>query len=76
MFGVQQIFEAAPALQTVLRAVGGVYLLYLAWGLFRSLRRGGNTSDVASGSRAARDREPPPAGIATKTWRPTIGAAC
>lgn len=67
VFGVQQIFEAVPALQTVLRAVGGIYLLYLAWGLFRSLRRD-DTSDLASGSRAARDREAgvPPAGIATE----------
>ena len=39
VFGVQQIFEAAPALQTALRAVGGVYLLYLAWGLFGSVRQ-------------------------------------
>lgn len=37
VFGVQQIFETAPALQTVLRAVGGAYLLYLAWGLFKSV---------------------------------------
>ena len=39
VFGVQHIFEAAPALQTALRAVGGVYLLYLAWGLFGSIRQ-------------------------------------
>ena len=29
VFGVQKIFDAAPALQTGLRAVGGLYLLYL-----------------------------------------------
>ena len=37
VFGVQKIFEAAPALQTGLRAVGGLYLLYLAFSLFRSM---------------------------------------
>lgn len=53
VFGVQQIFDAAPALQTALRAIGGVYLLYLAWGLFRSLRRN-VASDVATeGSQVA-----------------------
>ena len=37
VFGVQKIFDAAPALQTGLRAVGGMYLLYLAFSLFRSM---------------------------------------
>lgn len=37
VFGVQKIFDAAPALQTGLRAVGGLYLLYLAYSLFRSM---------------------------------------
>lgn len=37
VFGVQKIFDAAPALQTGLRAVGGLYLLYLAFALFRSM---------------------------------------
>jgi threonine efflux protein len=37
VFGVQKVFDAAPALQTGLRAVGGLYLLYLAFSLFRSL---------------------------------------
>ena len=37
VFGVQKIFDAAPALQTGLRAVGGLYLLYLAFSLFRSM---------------------------------------
>ena len=36
VFGVQKVFEAAPAVQTGLRAVGGLYLLYLAFSLFRS----------------------------------------
>ncbi len=63
VFGVQQIFDAAPALQTLLRAVGGCYLLYLAWGLLGSLwsdRNGrkiddadpdGASSDTTAGSR-------------------------
>lgn len=37
VFGVQKIFDAAPALQTGLRAVGGLYLLYLGFSLFRSM---------------------------------------
>ena len=37
VFGVQKIFDAAPALQTGLRAVGGLYLLYLAFSLFHSM---------------------------------------
>ncbi len=37
VFGVQRIFDALPALQTGLRAVGGLYLLYLAFSLFRSM---------------------------------------
>ena len=37
VFGVQKIFDAAPALQTGLRVVGGLYLLYLAFSLFRSM---------------------------------------
>ncbi len=53
VFGVQQIFEAAPALQTALRAVGGVYLLYLAWGLFGSVRQ----RDQGSPAARSRDRE-------------------
>ena len=53
VFGVQQIFEAAPALQTALRAVGGVYLLYLAWGLFGSIRQ----RDQGSPAARSRDRE-------------------
>jgi threonine/homoserine/homoserine lactone efflux protein len=37
VFGVQKIFDAAPMLQTSLRLAGGIYLLYLAYGLLRSL---------------------------------------
>ena len=37
VFGVQQVFAAAPTLQTALRFVGGVYLLYLAYGLLRTV---------------------------------------
>ncbi len=36
VFGVQQIFAAVPPLQLALKAVGGAYLLYLAFGMFRS----------------------------------------
>ena len=37
VFGVQKIFDAVPTLQNGLRAVGGLYLLYLAFSLFRSM---------------------------------------
>lgn len=37
VFGVQQVFAAVPALQLALKAIGGAYLLYLAFGMFRSL---------------------------------------
>lgn len=37
VFGVQKIFDAIPMLQTTLRVAGGVYLLYLAFGLLRAL---------------------------------------
>jgi threonine/homoserine/homoserine lactone efflux protein len=37
VFGVQKIFDALPMLQTALRLAGGVYLLYLAFALLRSL---------------------------------------
>ncbi|MBL8309723.1 MAG: LysE family transporter [Burkholderiales bacterium] len=47
VFGVQQMFDAVPMLQTALRAIGGAYLLYLAWGLFGSLRRD-ESSDVTA----------------------------
>ena len=51
VFGVQKIFDAAPALQTGLRAVGGLYLLYLAFSLFRSMwvdrKTALDTSEVA-----------------------------
>lgn len=48
VFGVQRIFEAAPMLQTGLRVAGGLYLLYLAFGLLRSVwvDRNGTASAV------------------------------
>lgn len=58
VFGIQQIFAALPALQVVLKAVGGAYLLYLALGLFRTLwaarsARGGRETDAANVTSAA-----------------------
>ena len=50
VFGVQQIFAAVPALQFALKVVGGAYLLYLAFGMFRMLwlsRVGVNANAVA-----------------------------
>ncbi len=54
VFGVQKIFDAAPALQTGLRAVGGLYLLYLAFSLFRSMWADRNTArDTSEAAEAA-----------------------
>ena len=54
VFGVQQIFAALPTLQLALKVVGGAYLLYLAFGMFRTFwitRSGANAvSDVATQS--------------------------
>ena len=50
VFGVQKIFDAAPMLQTSLRVAGGVYLLYLAYGLLRSFwvdRKGASNPAIA-----------------------------
>jgi threonine efflux protein len=54
VFGVQQIFAAVPTLQLALKAVGGAYLLYLAFGMFRALwiARGASAS-TAVDSKAA-----------------------
>jgi threonine efflux protein len=53
VFGVHKIFETAPALQTALRIIGGLYLLYLAQGLLRSVwtdRATAKQNDVKSDS--------------------------
>lgn len=47
VFGVQKIFDAVPLLQTGLRVAGGVYLLYLAYGLLRSVRTDRKASATA-----------------------------
>jgi threonine/homoserine/homoserine lactone efflux protein len=35
LFGLNLVFQAAPALLWALKIVGGLYLLYLAWGMWR-----------------------------------------
>lgn len=62
VFGVQHIFEVVPILQSALRAIGGAYLLYLAWGLFGSLRRGEPGDVAAAGRSVARSGDVPGAG--------------
>ena len=61
VFGVQKIFDAAPALQTGLRAVGGLYLLYLAFALFRSMwvdrKTARDTSEAVEAAEAIAARE-------------------
>lgn len=43
--GVGAVFSAQPALRVAAQFAGGLYLLYLAWGLWRS---GGNTPDASN----------------------------
>jgi len=66
VFGVQRIFDAAPLLQTGLRVAGGVYLLYLAHGLLRSLwvdrKSSTATSAVADDDRNTEARATPERG--------------
>ncbi len=35
LFGLNLVFQAAPAVLWTLKIVGGLYLIYLAWGLWR-----------------------------------------
>ncbi len=56
VFGMKSIFDAAPVLQTALRLVGGLYLLYLAWGLMREAWNGRVTSTGNSNDANAIDR--------------------
>jgi len=76
VFGVQQIFDAAPALQTALRAIGGVYLLYLAWGLFSSLRRAETNEALLARRPAAGSPDPvAPGGAPSAPSRATVISA-
>lgn len=36
LFGLALVFQAAPALLWTLKIAGGIYLLYMAWGMWRS----------------------------------------
>jgi threonine/homoserine/homoserine lactone efflux protein len=36
LFGLNLVFQAAPALLWALKIIGGLYLIYLAWGMWRS----------------------------------------
>jgi threonine/homoserine/homoserine lactone efflux protein len=35
LFGLAIVFQAAPALLWALKIIGGIYLLYMAWGMWR-----------------------------------------
>lgn len=39
LFGLAVVFQVAPALLTALKLVGGAYLLWMAWGLWRGADR-------------------------------------
>lgn len=36
LFGLNLVFQAAPALLWALKVLGGLYLIYMAWGMWRS----------------------------------------
>ncbi len=36
LFGLALVFEAAPSLLWALKIIGGLYLIYMAWGMWRS----------------------------------------
>ncbi|WP_054007906.1 LysE family translocator [Cypionkella psychrotolerans] len=36
LFGLNLVFQAAPALLYALKIVGGLYLIYMAWGMWKS----------------------------------------
>jgi threonine/homoserine/homoserine lactone efflux protein len=36
LFGLALVFQAAPSLLWALKIIGGVYLIYMAWGMWRS----------------------------------------
>ena len=36
LFGLNLVFQAAPALLYTLKIVGGLYLIYMAWGMWKS----------------------------------------
>ncbi len=36
LFGLNLVFQAAPALLWALKIIGGAYLIYMAWGMWRS----------------------------------------
>lgn len=56
VFGVQRIFDAAPTLQTGLRVAGGLYLIYLAYGLLRSLWIDRNAAPRATDATETNDK--------------------
>jgi threonine efflux protein len=51
--GVGAVFNAHPLLRQGVQIAGGLYLLYLAWGLFKSGARPPAAGDAVLGSRAA-----------------------
>lgn len=51
--GVGAVFNAQPALRQIAQLAGGLYLLYLAWGLFRSADRVATSRSKVMSSLAA-----------------------
>ncbi len=51
LFGLALVFEAAPALLWALKLLGGAYLVYMAWGMWR---QADTPLDLDASSRSAR----------------------
>ena len=53
LFGLALVFQAAPALLWTLKIAGGLYLLYMAWGMWRSADTPLDMSDATRPPRSA-----------------------
>ena len=72
-FGLGALLLAAPMAYSVLKYVGAAYLLYLAWGLFSSLRRPQTNEAVSAPGRAAGNRESAAPEVAPAVTRRAAG---
>ena len=53
LFGLAILFQAAPALLWALKILGGLYLIHMAWGMWRDAEKPLDMSDTARPPRSA-----------------------
>lgn len=53
LFGLNVVFQAAPALLWALKIAGGLYLIWMAWGMWKSADQPLNLADDAAPPRSA-----------------------